>query len=152
MLVIVNMNKNFKTNYAFSLIEIIVVLVILGVVASIAVPTYFSFVKRSRVAELFVTMNDVKSRVMACIYAHSDDVGSNCNSNSLRLIQSGDFYYLTNINPIQRIWSTLIQCNPTICNPTSPNGITMNDMVYEMFDFNGNRSICVGWGAFSGNC
>ena len=45
----------------FTLIELLVVVLIIGVLASVAIPQYFKVVERSRVAEAYTTISAFKS-------------------------------------------------------------------------------------------
>ena len=61
------MNKNSK---GFSLIEIIVVLIILGALAMLAVPSYFSWITKSKAAEALVALGNYKNQIEPCLMAH----------------------------------------------------------------------------------
>ena len=83
------MKMNKKSG--FTLIEIIVVLIIVGVLAAIALPNLFSNVSKSRGAEALATMGGMKSALEACYQSHSD-VGTSCTILSAGYV-SGNFLY-----------------------------------------------------------
>ncbi|MEI7999034.1 MAG: prepilin-type N-terminal cleavage/methylation domain-containing protein [Candidatus Omnitrophota bacterium] len=64
------MTKFTNKNSGFTLIEIIVVLIILGVLAAIALPNLFSNVKRSGGGEAIGTLSTFKSVVEGCLQGH----------------------------------------------------------------------------------
>lgn len=55
------MVRLFKSKRGFTLIELLVVVLIIGVLASIAVPQYFKVVERSRVSEAYSVISSIKS-------------------------------------------------------------------------------------------
>lgn len=60
------MNKNLKNRKGFSLIEIIVVLVIIGVLIKIALPNLFLQIQRQQAQEAMNTMAMMRSSMEAC--------------------------------------------------------------------------------------
>ena len=59
-----------KSRLGFTLMEIIVVMIILGIVASIAVPNVFSHIARSKSQEAIVNLSSIKQNIDACIFAN----------------------------------------------------------------------------------
>ena len=53
-----------KKNNAFSLVELMVVIAIIGILSAIAVPSYKTYVIKSRVVELFNISQEISSRII----------------------------------------------------------------------------------------
>jgi prepilin-type N-terminal cleavage/methylation domain-containing protein len=62
----------------FTLIEIIVVLIIVGILAAIALPNLFSNVNKSRAAEALTTIDGIRPNIEVCIAAHQGTEAANC--------------------------------------------------------------------------
>ncbi len=57
---------------AFTLIEVIVVLIILGVLAAIAVPNLYRWIERSKVAEAYLQLGGISKDFQACYNSKAD--------------------------------------------------------------------------------
>ena len=86
--------KEFNNKHGFTLIEIIVVLIIVGILASIALPSLFANVARSRSAEGMAGLSTYKSQTEACVQAHYGTAATSCAWANLNLAtSSGNFLY-----------------------------------------------------------
>ena len=92
-----------NTYCAFTLIEIVVVLVILGVLAAIAVPNLFSHIRRSKASEALATLNAAKTIVENCIQGNVLSEGSCAGPAPVYIvpssISSASFTYAFNVKP-----------------------------------------------------
>ncbi|MBF0511531.1 MAG: prepilin-type N-terminal cleavage/methylation domain-containing protein [Candidatus Omnitrophica bacterium] len=68
------------TQSGFTLIEIIVVLIIVGVLAAIALPNLFNNVQRAQAGEAIAALGVDKSMVEGCIMGHASAAGDACAS------------------------------------------------------------------------
>lgn len=75
------MNMLRKNRSAFTLIEIIVTIVIVGVLVGFALPNMWSNVKRQQGQEAINTMTMMRSSMEACAIANNNDLdGGNCDT------------------------------------------------------------------------
>ena len=67
-----------RNKSGFTLLEIIIVIIIVGVLASVALPRLFSTIEFSRSAEAINTLGVIRSSVLRCGLMRSNDI-STCN-------------------------------------------------------------------------
>jgi len=77
--------KKFNNKSGFTLIEIIVVLIIVGILAAIALPNLFSNVSKSRAEEALASIATFRPAMEGCIVKEAGTTDGNCNNVNLGL-------------------------------------------------------------------
>ena len=149
-----------KQRSGFTLLEIIVVLIILGLIATMAVSSYFSWIQKASAAEAFASIKSIKFQYLTCLRAHVGDeaacfnrvvscVGGN-------LCQEG----LTQASPNFTYLVRDFYCTPSGCDAANHQGISVTayknpgvtDVIWISVSPNDSQSMCWGEGIFQGVC
>jgi type IV pilus assembly protein PilE len=72
------MNTLKVAQKGFTLIELMIVVVIIGILASIALPAYQDYVKKGKAAEATSTLADLKNRMEQCFQDRKDYTNATC--------------------------------------------------------------------------
>lgn len=95
--------KAFRTERGFSLIEIMIVVVIIGIISSIAYPAYQDYVIRGKVTEATAGLSDLRVKLEQYYqdnrtFAGYVDEGCNLASSGRSAVESDNFTFSCNIN------------------------------------------------------
>ena len=70
-----------KIKSGFTLIELMIVISVVGILAAVATPAYFKYVKAAKVEDITATANQVVERLLMCASSGFTD-GASCNETS----------------------------------------------------------------------
>ncbi|MFK7994186.1 MAG: prepilin-type N-terminal cleavage/methylation domain-containing protein [Granulosicoccus sp.] len=73
----------------FTLIELMIVIAIIGILASIAVPRYSQYTKRATFSEVKVAMSPIKNAIIDCYQRNAGDAGCNESNSSVSALLPG---------------------------------------------------------------
>ena len=91
------MNTLNVAQKGFTLVELMVVVAIIGILASIVVPSYNDYVKKGKAAEATSTLGDLKSRMEQCFQDNKDYTHANCAA--LCVTPAGSKYFTYSCTP-----------------------------------------------------
>ena len=69
-----------KNQSGFTLIELMIVIAIIGILASVALPAYQTYTKKAKFSEVVLAGSNIKSSVDVCYQTRGDGDLANCNS------------------------------------------------------------------------
>ena len=143
--------KTLTNKSGFTLIEIIVVLIIVGILASVALPNLFSNVAKSRAEEALGNIASFRPEVEGCIFKQGGVSDNACNSANLGLpTQSANFTYtLTAPATVNDTGYTIVAIG--IGALSSSDQITMNRVAASWPNVSTSIS-CVAGGKLQGAC
>ncbi len=69
-----------KNQSGFTLIELMIVIAIIGILASVALPAYQTYTKKAKFSEVVLAGSNVKTSVDVCFQTRGNAVLANCDS------------------------------------------------------------------------
>jgi len=91
--------KSIRKNQAFTLVEILIVVVILGILAAIIIPRFANASKDARRASLASQLNAVRAQIQLYTIEHGDQRPANLNGNNWTDLTTQSVYNGVNRGP-----------------------------------------------------
>lgn len=149
---VLNIMKNFDNKKGFTLIEIIIVLIIVGVLAAVALPNLYSNIVRSKGGEAVASFGPMKAQIEACGYKNGLTYAA-CTTHTLG--SEGNFFYELGASTCASLGTTTSSYGDATgwCIYASSPNSTHSAVNYIVLNRNSATSIvCTGYGSFSGIC
>ena len=74
------MHKRNRTQAGFTLIELMIVIAIIGILASVALPAYQTYVKKAKFSEVVLAAGAIKTAIDTCYQIRGDYDLANCDT------------------------------------------------------------------------
>lgn len=84
----------------FTLIELMIVIAIIGVLATIALPAYQNYARKTKFTEVILAAENVKTSIDSCFQGRGNYILTNCNSIAEVSIDASGVTAASNVNSI----------------------------------------------------
>ena len=128
------------TQKGFTLIELMVVVAIIGILATIVVPSYTDYVMRGKAVEATATLADLKSRMEQCFQDNKDYTHANCAA--LCATPAGSEYFAYSCTPASTATTYTLAANAVAGKGIDGFSFTVDQDSAKTSNFAGNTGNC----------
>ncbi|PPC87608.1 MAG: pilus assembly protein PilE [Methylotenera sp.] len=134
------MNNIKHLQKGVTLVELMIVVAIVGILASIIVPSYADYVQRGKVAEATSTLADLKSRMEQCFQDHKDYTHATCAA--LCATPAGSKYFSYSCDPASTTDTYTLAATAVAGLGVDNFSFTINQDSAKTSNFGGNSGNC----------
>ena len=94
------MYKCSRTQAGFTLIELMIVIAIIGILASVALPAYQTYVKKAKFSEVVLAVGSIRTAIDTCYQIRGDYNLANCDTEAKLGIRLSDAEGGSHVNSV----------------------------------------------------